>query len=62
MKLKTLTGLHNPAHSSDFNIIEHAWSIKIKLICDIDNIENLDELVAAVTRIWNVLSQTYSVH
>lgn len=49
-----------PAQSPDLNIIENVWRcIKIKLSREIDNIKNRDDLVAAVTRIWNGLSQTY---
>lgn len=49
-----------PAQSPDLNIIENVWRcIKIKMSREIDNIKNRDDLVAAVTRIWNGLSQTY---
>ena len=49
-----------PAQSSDLNIIENIWRcIKIKLSREIDTIENRSDLVNAVTRIWNGLSQTY---
>ena len=49
-----------PAQSPDLNIIENIWRcIKIKLSREIDTIENRSDLVNAVTRIWNGLSQTY---
>ena len=59
-KQKTDPKFNWPAQSPDLNIIENIWRcIKIKHSRKIDTIENRSDLVNAVSRIWNGLSQTY---